>query len=57
MLSGIREIRLKRGITQRDVEKMTGINQAKINYIERGFPLTAEEKVKLAKAFGLFEDG
>ena len=56
MLSGIRELRLKRGLTQKVVDKMTGINQAKISYIERGFPLTAEEKEKLTAAFGLVED-
>lgn len=53
MLSGIRELRLKRGLTQRDVEKMTGIHQPKISYIERGLPCTAREKKALARAFGL----
>lgn len=56
MLSGIRELRLKRGLTQKDVSRMTGINQAKISYIERGFPLTSEEKEKLVKAFGMAEE-
>lgn len=57
MLSGIRELRLKRGLTQKDVEKMTGINQPKISYIERGMPCTVKEKKALKKAFGLAGDG
>ena len=56
MISAIRELRLKKGLTQRALEKITGIHQPKISYIERGFPPSTEEKEALKKAFGLAEE-
>ena len=53
MLNKMKAIRFLSGKSQDELMIETGINQAKISRIERGYlNPTAEEKEKLAKALG-----
>ena len=51
MLSPIRQKRIFQELTIYDLERMTGLNTAKISLIERGYKSPRnDEKLKLAKA-------
>ena len=47
-------IRFTSRISQMEIQKKTGINQAKISHFEQGYLMpTAEEKAKIAEAVGV----
>lgn len=47
----LREVRFKKGLTQYDVSKDSGIHQSRISLIERGYAFpTRREKTAIAKA-------
>ncbi|MBW1714954.1 MAG: helix-turn-helix transcriptional regulator [Deltaproteobacteria bacterium] len=50
MSSGLKGLRQDKGITQKQLAKVTGIPQPKISLFEAGLPPKPEEIEKLAKA-------
>ncbi|MEE9213734.1 MAG: helix-turn-helix transcriptional regulator [Thermodesulfobacteriota bacterium] len=51
MLNNLKLTRVARGITQLDLQIMTGIQQSKISHAEKGvLPLKKEEKQRIEKA-------
>lgn len=49
-MNGLRKKRLLSGLTQYDIEKLTGIPQGKLSLIERGYREPSDhEKKKLTK--------
>jgi len=53
MITKIRIERLKMGLRQVDLATQTGIPQQKISLLERGFPASEAEALKLGRALGL----
>ena len=56
MLNIYRRKRLEKGLKQRDLEKLTGIEQTRISYIERGLPPKKVERKILEKVLEIKED-
>lgn len=55
-MNRLRELRVRKNITQRQLAELVGTNQSRISLIEHGLHPTTEEVKKITRALGLDED-
>ena len=55
-MKNLKDIRIRKGLTQDDLSGATGIHQPRISLYEHGLPVPDRDKTKILKALGLAEN-